>query len=62
MINIIGIKRLIILAIMVALNASVGAALYLYFKPAKTDIERELRTTKSAISADRTLIAKRTGF
>ncbi|MGH1404537.1 MAG: hypothetical protein ACRBDL_09855 [Alphaproteobacteria bacterium] len=51
MIGIIGIKRVIILLILIVVNASMGAALYLYMIPEKENLDREQRGLRAQLSS-----------
>lgn len=53
MIKILGIKRVITLAILVAVNLALAAALYSLILPQKAKSENELRSTRSAVNARR---------
>ncbi len=57
MIGVLGFKRIMIVAFLVALNALLAAALYLYLVPELTSTERVVRTEKAAESTVRTDIA-----
>jgi multidrug resistance efflux pump len=50
MIGILGARRILTIAILVALNAAVVAMLYLYLTPEKMQKDRELRTARGQIS------------
>jgi hypothetical protein len=47
MINILGIKRVIILAVLIVLNAGLAAGIYAYMNPALEKKNRELRSSRS---------------
>lgn len=47
MINIIGIKRILILLVLVVLNTCLAATIYLYAMPEREDSEREVRALRS---------------
>ena len=50
MINIIGFKRVIFIAALIAVNAVLGFALYNYLMPQTEKLEREVRTVNSKIA------------
>lgn len=49
MIQVIGLKRLVILVIMILANVGLGAATYLYLLPSQESTERELKSLQSSI-------------
>ena len=51
--QILGIKRILIIAILIGINAAVGAATYLYFMPHNDDLSNQLGTLTSQVSAKR---------
>lgn len=51
MINIIGAKRIIILLVLLAFNAVLASAIYLYALPQKDETDRKIRTLRSQSSA-----------
>lgn len=51
MISVIGTRRLFILGVLLAVNAALAAALYLYIMPESEKLSRELRTAKAEISS-----------
>ncbi len=53
MMQVIGIKRLIILIILVSLNLTLGAAIYLYLMPENNSSDRQLRTLRAQTHAVR---------
>lgn len=53
MIQVLGFKRVMVLIVLVAINAAVGAATYLYAYPQKQSLERELNITRGQISDKR---------
>lgn len=57
MIQILGFRRVITLAILIAVNLALAGALYSLILPQKDKVERELRTTRSAVNARRTEVA-----
>lgn len=58
MIKVIGAKRLIVLAILIAANAVLAGVLYQYFLPEIKDTERHLRIVRSQISSKETDISR----
>ena len=50
MIKILGFRRIIILAVLLALNTVFGLSAYMYFMPQKTSKDRELRTMRGKVS------------
>lgn len=50
MIQVIGVKRILIVLFLVAINAALAAALYLYLMPESQKTERTLRSTRSQVS------------
>ncbi len=57
MINVIGGRRLLVLAVMVLVNAALATGLYYYLLPEKDNLTRDLRSVKSQISLRETDIA-----
>ncbi len=57
MMKILGAKRVIMLASLLAVNAVLGAFLYLVLIPQKTGTENELRKVRGAVTARRTEVA-----
>ena len=57
MIKILGIRRVITLAILIAVNLALAGALYSLILPQKDKTERELRSTRSAVNARRNEVA-----
>jgi len=53
MLQVLGIKRVLILVALVSLNAAMASANYLYMIPQNTILERDLRAVKSEISGKR---------
>lgn len=53
MIEVLGIRRIVIVAIMVAVNAVLGAGLYLYAMPESEKLERDLRSVRGQIGSTR---------
>jgi hypothetical protein len=53
MIGVIGVKRILILVILIALNAGLGAAAYLYVMPENQRLEGTLNSTRAQISTKR---------
>lgn len=53
MIQVIGVKRLIILSFLAAINAALGAALYLYVMPENQNVTRQLNVTRSQVATMR---------
>lgn len=53
MINILGIRRVVGILTLIALNLLVAGTMYLFFLPAKQKMEREMRITRATIAADR---------
>lgn len=51
--QILGIKRILILAVLIGINALVGAATYLYFMPHNDDLAGQLATLTSQVTAKR---------
>ena len=51
--QILGVKRILILAVLIGINAAVGAATYLYFMPHNDDLTRQLQTLTSQVTAKR---------
>jgi hypothetical protein len=58
MIKILGAKRVIILAVLVALNAVLGGFLYYMIIPQKETTERQLRSTRAAVETRRTEVSR----
>ncbi len=58
MINVIGIKRIIILAVLVVLNIGLASVNYLYFAPDIHKSDRKMRTLRNQLSAVRSDIDK----
>ncbi len=58
MIKILGIKRVMTLGIMIAVNLVLAAALYSLILPQKAKSENELRSTRSAVNARRDEVTK----
>ncbi len=54
MIQVLGIKRILVLIILVAINAALAAGLYLYLVPQNDQLERDLRSTRAQIASKRT--------
>ncbi len=54
MIQIIGVKRILILIILLAVNVALAAATYLYVVPKSDTLERQLRSTRSQVAQKRT--------
>ena len=53
MIQVIGLKRLIILSVLLAFNAALGAGLYLYVMPENLSVTRQLSSTRSQVATMR---------
>ena len=51
MIGVLGIKRVIVLAVLVGINALLGASAYLYLAPEIVKKEREMRSVRSKVSS-----------
>ncbi len=51
MIQIIGIRRIIILLVLIVFNAGIAAAFYMYVQPEQEDIDIELRRVQSTVSS-----------
>ncbi|MDH5722142.1 MAG: hypothetical protein OEY94_02325 [Alphaproteobacteria bacterium] len=49
MINVIGIRRIFLLGILIVLNASIGALVYLYLVPMQDDTDRSVRRLRSDV-------------
>jgi hypothetical protein len=58
MINVIGIRKIILLATLLVMNGLAGAGVYLYFKPSVEKIEKDLRAATSSITNNSTMITK----
>jgi len=58
MINILGTKRVIIIAAIAAVNAVLAAVLFLYLQPGNVQLDRDLRSTRSEISSKRAEIGR----
>ncbi|MCB9991578.1 MAG: hypothetical protein H6867_09445 [Rhodospirillales bacterium] len=50
MIQVIGVKKILVLLLLVAANAALAAVTYLYVQPEAQKLERQLRSTKTQIS------------
>ncbi len=53
MIQVLGIKRILILIVLLAANIALGAATYMYVFPENEGLERQLRSTRAQIAAKR---------
>lgn len=58
MIKVLGVKRLVGIVVLLALNAAVAAAVYMYFMPNKQKVEKELRKTKATVASKRNEISR----
>lgn len=58
MIKVLGVKRLAGILILLALNAVVAAAVFMYFIPNKQKVERDLRSTKANVASKRAEITR----
>jgi len=53
MMQVLGTKRVLVLIILIAVNAALAAATYLYAKPGRVDTERQLNMTRAQITQKR---------
>lgn len=51
MIQIIGVRRIVILFVLIAVNACLAAALYVYVQPEKQKVERQLNSIQRSVSS-----------